>query len=86
MNALHAEEDVDYVTREDIEDLSNILQAKIDIVVKENMLAAKNDLVKMVAAPEKDTSEPAAGIKQYIIKQIEKQIALTIKSQVSSMV
>ena len=49
------------------------------------MLAAKNDLVKMVAVPEKDTSEPAAGIKQYIIKQIEKQIALTIKSQVSSM-
>jgi len=56
------------------------------------MLAARNDLVKMVPVPilpiipEKDTSEPAAGIKQYIIKQIEKQIALTIKSQVSSMV
>jgi len=49
------------------------------------MLAARHDLVKMVPVPEKDTSEPAAGIKQYIIKQIEKQIALTIKSQVSSM-
>ena len=50
------------------------------------MLAARHDLVKMAPVAEKDTSEPAAGIKQYIIKQIEKQIALTIKSQVSTMV
>lgn len=89
-NAARPEEDVDRITREDIEDLNNILQTKVDMVVKENMLAARNDLDKqihkMLSAPEKDTSEPPASIKQYIIKQIEKQMALTIKTQISSMV
>lgn len=49
------------------------------------MLSTREDLVKLIPAPTKDTSEPPANIKQYIMKQIEKQLSLTIQSQLGSM-